>query len=116
MLSVAFFRSTRWLTGCSTNSLAVTSVVQTRPLLLDFPCLGLGNLVVPQTSCFLLVAWQLSAKKWTQKSKRKPLNRLLEQLSNGAILTATGSRYLVLLGAGTPVCDMTLPTTYKHCL
>ncbi|KAG5442666.1 hypothetical protein CSKR_111906, partial [Clonorchis sinensis] len=34
-------------------------MVRTRPLSLDFPCLGLGNLVVSQPSCSLWVAWQL---------------------------------------------------------
>ncbi|KAG5440943.1 hypothetical protein CSKR_114471 [Clonorchis sinensis] len=41
-------------------------MVRTRPLPLDFPCLGLGNLVVSQLSCLLLVAWQLGTEKVLQ--------------------------------------------------
>ncbi|KAG5441943.1 hypothetical protein CSKR_107977, partial [Clonorchis sinensis] len=48
--------------GYSENSLTVRSVVRIRPLPLDFPCLGLGNLALSQPSCFLLVAWQLGTK------------------------------------------------------
>ncbi|KER24269.1 hypothetical protein T265_08010 [Opisthorchis viverrini] len=39
----------------STNLLTGRSVVRTRPLPLDFPCLGLGNLAVSQPSCFLRI-------------------------------------------------------------
>ncbi|KER18856.1 hypothetical protein T265_12126 [Opisthorchis viverrini] len=35
------------------------SVVRSRPLHFNFPCLGLGDLAVSQPSCFLQVAWQL---------------------------------------------------------
>ncbi|GAA56555.1 hypothetical protein CLF_111095 [Clonorchis sinensis] len=55
------------------------SVVRTRPLPLDFPCLGLGNLAVSQPSCFLWVAWQLGTERVLQlndsseaKSARHP--------------------------------------------
>ncbi|KAG5454874.1 Integrator complex subunit 9 [Clonorchis sinensis] len=37
-----------------------------RPLPLDFPCLGLGNLAVSQPSCFLWVAWQLGTERVLQ--------------------------------------------------
>ncbi|KAG5449174.1 hypothetical protein CSKR_104723 [Clonorchis sinensis] len=42
------------------------SVVRTRPLHLDFPCLGLGNLDGSRPSCFLQVAWQLGAERVIQ--------------------------------------------------
>ncbi|KER23397.1 hypothetical protein T265_08721 [Opisthorchis viverrini] len=42
------------------------SVVRTRPLPLDFPCLGLGNLAISQPSCFLRVAWQLGTGRVLQ--------------------------------------------------
>ncbi|KER32681.1 hypothetical protein T265_12775, partial [Opisthorchis viverrini] len=41
------------------NLLTGRSVGRTRPLPLDFHCLGLDNLAVSQPSCFLLMAWQL---------------------------------------------------------
>ncbi|KAG5443320.1 hypothetical protein CSKR_107288 [Clonorchis sinensis] len=44
----------RWLSGYSVNLL---TVVRTRHLPVNFPCLGLGNLAVSQPSFFLLVAW-----------------------------------------------------------
>ncbi|KAG5451644.1 hypothetical protein CSKR_109126 [Clonorchis sinensis] len=40
--------------------------VSNPPLLLDFPCLGLGNLTVSQLSCFLRVAWQLGTERMLQ--------------------------------------------------
>ncbi|KER22501.1 hypothetical protein T265_14838, partial [Opisthorchis viverrini] len=46
----------------SANLLAGGSVVRTRPLPLDFRCPGLGNLIVSQSSCLLLMTWQLDAK------------------------------------------------------
>ncbi|KAG5452653.1 hypothetical protein CSKR_114424, partial [Clonorchis sinensis] len=49
--------------GYSVNLLTGRSVVRTRPLPLDFPCLGLGNLAVSQPSCFLWVAWQLGTER-----------------------------------------------------
>ncbi|KAG5447959.1 hypothetical protein CSKR_100925 [Clonorchis sinensis] len=52
--------------GRSTNLLTERSVVRTRPLPLDFPCLGLGNLAVSQPSCFLRVAWQLGTERVLQ--------------------------------------------------
>ncbi|KER26201.1 hypothetical protein T265_06484 [Opisthorchis viverrini] len=42
------------------------SVVRTRPLPPNFPCLGLGNLTVSQPSCFLPVTWQLGTKRVLQ--------------------------------------------------
>ncbi|KAG5453877.1 hypothetical protein CSKR_108596 [Clonorchis sinensis] len=51
-----------WTDGSSSwsaNLQTGRSVARTRPLPLDFPCLGLGNLTVSQPSCFLQVAWQL---------------------------------------------------------
>ncbi|KAG5451980.1 Aldose reductase, partial [Clonorchis sinensis] len=53
----------RWLSGWSANLLTGKSVVRTRPLHLDFPCLGLGHLSVFQPSCFLRVAWQLDTER-----------------------------------------------------
>ncbi|KER27368.1 hypothetical protein T265_13807, partial [Opisthorchis viverrini] len=41
------------------NLLTKWSVVRTRPLPLDFLCLGLGNLAVSQLSFFRQVAWQI---------------------------------------------------------
>ncbi|KER28767.1 hypothetical protein T265_04460 [Opisthorchis viverrini] len=40
-------------------------MVRTRPLPLDFPCLGLGNLVVSQPSC-LRVSWELGTESVLQ--------------------------------------------------
>ncbi|KER29961.1 hypothetical protein T265_03547 [Opisthorchis viverrini] len=40
------------------NLLTGRFLVRTRPLPLDFPCLGLGTLAVSQPSCFLWVVWQ----------------------------------------------------------
>ncbi|KAG5442495.1 hypothetical protein CSKR_113255 [Clonorchis sinensis] len=56
----------RWLSGWSVNLLTLGSVVRTRPLPLDFPCLGLGNLAVSQPSCFIRVAWQLATERVLQ--------------------------------------------------
>ncbi|KAG5442929.1 hypothetical protein CSKR_104773 [Clonorchis sinensis] len=42
------------------------SVVRTRPLPLDFPCLGLDNLVVSQPSCFIRMAWELGTERMLQ--------------------------------------------------
>ncbi|KAG5446352.1 hypothetical protein CSKR_104273 [Clonorchis sinensis] len=42
-----------WRDGSSANLLTARSVVRTPPLPLDFPCLGLGNLAVSQSSGFL---------------------------------------------------------------
>ncbi|KAG5442903.1 hypothetical protein CSKR_107392 [Clonorchis sinensis] len=50
----------------SANLLTGRSVVRTRLLPLDFPCLGLGNLAVSQPSCFLRVAWQLGTERVLQ--------------------------------------------------
>ncbi|KER33225.1 hypothetical protein T265_00912 [Opisthorchis viverrini] len=52
-------QGTIWLA----NLLIERSVVQTRPLPPDFPCLGLDNLAVSQPSYFLRVAWQLGPGK-----------------------------------------------------
>ncbi|KAG5452249.1 hypothetical protein CSKR_106883 [Clonorchis sinensis] len=50
----------------SANLLTGRSVVRIRPLPLDFPCLGLGNLAVSQPSCNLRVAWQLGTQRVLQ--------------------------------------------------
>ncbi|KER20930.1 hypothetical protein T265_15213, partial [Opisthorchis viverrini] len=42
------------------------SVVRTRLLPLDLPCLGLGDLAVSQHSCFLQVPWQLDTGRKLQ--------------------------------------------------
>ncbi|KAG5450054.1 hypothetical protein CSKR_103288 [Clonorchis sinensis] len=47
----------------SANLLTERSVDRTRPLPLDFPCLGLGTLAVSQPSCFLWLARQLGTPK-----------------------------------------------------
>ncbi|KAG5455046.1 hypothetical protein CSKR_100957 [Clonorchis sinensis] len=47
----------------SAHLLTGSSVVQTRPLPLDFSCLGLA---VSQPSCFLRVAWQLGTERVLQ--------------------------------------------------
>ncbi|KER28660.1 hypothetical protein T265_04535 [Opisthorchis viverrini] len=52
--------------GYSANLLTGRSVVRTRPLPLDFPCLGMGDLAVCQPSCFLRVAWQLGTGRVLQ--------------------------------------------------
>ncbi|KER26810.1 hypothetical protein T265_06021 [Opisthorchis viverrini] len=41
-------------------------VVRTPPLLLDFSCLGLGDLAVSQPLCFLRVAWHLGTERVLQ--------------------------------------------------
>ncbi|KER28462.1 hypothetical protein T265_04691 [Opisthorchis viverrini] len=48
------------------NLLTIKSVVRTRSLHLEFPCLALGNLAVSQLSCLLLVAWQLGTERTLQ--------------------------------------------------
>ncbi|KAG5455193.1 hypothetical protein CSKR_106507 [Clonorchis sinensis] len=58
---------TTWLSGQSTNLLTGRSVVRTRPLHVDFPCLGLGNLAQSQPSCFLRVTWQLSTESVSER-------------------------------------------------
>ncbi|KAG5441345.1 hypothetical protein CSKR_103221 [Clonorchis sinensis] len=50
----------------SANLLTGRSVVRTRLLPLDFPCLGLGNLTVSQPSYNLRVAWQLGIERVLQ--------------------------------------------------
>ncbi|KAG5445339.1 hypothetical protein CSKR_111091 [Clonorchis sinensis] len=52
--------------GWTANLLTGRSVVRTRPLPLDFPRLGFGNLAVSQPSCFLRVAWQLGTERVPQ--------------------------------------------------
>ncbi|KAG5452674.1 hypothetical protein CSKR_109682 [Clonorchis sinensis] len=52
--------------GRSANLLTGRYVVRIRPLLLDFPCLGLGNLAVSQPSCLPRVAWQLGTGRVLQ--------------------------------------------------
>ncbi|KAG5453505.1 Ubiquitin-like modifier-activating enzyme 6 [Clonorchis sinensis] len=52
--------------GKSANLLTGWSLVRTRPLPLDFPCLGLGNLAVSQPSCFPRVTWQLGTERVLQ--------------------------------------------------
>ncbi|KAG5450969.1 hypothetical protein CSKR_105278 [Clonorchis sinensis] len=52
--------------GKSANLLTGRSVVRTRPLPLEFPCLGLGNLEVSQPSCNLRLAWQLGTERVLQ--------------------------------------------------
>ncbi|KER28985.1 hypothetical protein T265_04280 [Opisthorchis viverrini] len=47
----------RWLSCYSANLLTGRSVFRTRPLLLDFLCLGLCNLAIYDPSCFFRVAW-----------------------------------------------------------
>ncbi|KAG5454193.1 hypothetical protein CSKR_111152 [Clonorchis sinensis] len=44
----------------------IRSAVRIRPLPLDFPCLGLGNLAVSKPSCFRRVAWQLGTERVLQ--------------------------------------------------
>ncbi|KER19307.1 hypothetical protein T265_15584, partial [Opisthorchis viverrini] len=51
------------LSGCSVSLLARGSVVRTRHLSFNFPCLGLGSLAVSQPSCFIRVAWQLGTER-----------------------------------------------------
>ncbi|KER30541.1 hypothetical protein T265_13151, partial [Opisthorchis viverrini] len=50
----------------SANLLTGRSVVRTRPLLLDFRCLGLGDLAVSQSLCLLRVALQLDTERVLQ--------------------------------------------------
>ncbi|KAG5443605.1 hypothetical protein CSKR_102504 [Clonorchis sinensis] len=49
--------------GRSANLLTGRSMVRTRHLPPDFPCLGLGNLTVSQPSCFPRVAWRLGTER-----------------------------------------------------
>ncbi|GAA55192.1 hypothetical protein CLF_107112 [Clonorchis sinensis] len=56
-------------------------MVRTRPLPLDFLCLGLGNLAVSQPSCNPRVAWQLSIERVLQMNDH--LIRSLVSISNG---------------------------------
>ncbi|KAG5441238.1 hypothetical protein CSKR_102452 [Clonorchis sinensis] len=56
--------------GQSANLLTGRSVVRTRPLALDFPCLGLGNLAVSQPSCLHRVAWQFGTERVLQLNDR----------------------------------------------
>ncbi|KER21462.1 hypothetical protein T265_10223 [Opisthorchis viverrini] len=58
-------RGASWLSSYSANLLTGESG-RTRPPPLDFRCLGLGNLVVSQPSCFIRVAWQLITERITQ--------------------------------------------------
>ncbi|KER28151.1 hypothetical protein T265_04981 [Opisthorchis viverrini] len=69
-----------------TNLLTGGSVVRTRPLPLDFPCLGLGNLAVSQPSCFLHVAWQLGTRR------RLDLTVIWQFVYLGDPLSYTGGR------------------------
>ncbi|KER27945.1 hypothetical protein T265_05144 [Opisthorchis viverrini] len=57
---------TKGLHLLSTNLMEGRSVFQIPPLPLDFRCLGLGNLALPQPSCFPRVAWQLGTKRVLQ--------------------------------------------------
>ncbi|KAG5440990.1 hypothetical protein CSKR_109692 [Clonorchis sinensis] len=50
----------------SANLLTERSVVRTRPPPLNFPCLGLDNLAVTQSSCSPRVAWQLGTERVLQ--------------------------------------------------
>ncbi|KER27754.1 hypothetical protein T265_05244 [Opisthorchis viverrini] len=52
----------RWRCVWSADSLTERSVVRTRPLPLDFPCLGFSRLAVSKPSCHLLVARQLGTE------------------------------------------------------
>ncbi|KER26533.1 hypothetical protein T265_06251 [Opisthorchis viverrini] len=47
------------------------SVVRAPPMPLEFPCPGLGNLAVSQSSCFFRVAWQLRTEKLLQLNDSK---------------------------------------------
>ncbi|KER33217.1 hypothetical protein T265_00906 [Opisthorchis viverrini] len=58
--------------GYSASLLTGGSVVRTRPQRLDFPCLGLGNPVVPQPSCFFRVAWHLCTGRVSQLNNFSP--------------------------------------------
>ncbi|KAG5446516.1 hypothetical protein CSKR_101480 [Clonorchis sinensis] len=53
----------QWLEGESTDRKVL---VWTRPLPLDFSCLGLDNLAVSKASCFIRVAWQSGTEKVLQ--------------------------------------------------
>ncbi|KER29980.1 hypothetical protein T265_13263, partial [Opisthorchis viverrini] len=61
-------QAARWLSDWSANVLIGRSVVRIRPLPLDSPCLGLGNLALSQPSSFLLVARQLGTNRATVNS------------------------------------------------
>ncbi|KER19713.1 LOW QUALITY PROTEIN: hypothetical protein T265_15468 [Opisthorchis viverrini] len=50
-------------------------VVRTRPLPLDFPYLGLGNLARSQPSCNLWVAWQLGTERFMKFLQVAPVYR-----------------------------------------
>ncbi|KER22211.1 hypothetical protein T265_09636 [Opisthorchis viverrini] len=56
--------------GWSANLLTGRSVVRTRPLPFDFPCLDQGNLAISQLLCFLRVAWQLGIRRLLQLNER----------------------------------------------
>ncbi|KER26966.1 hypothetical protein T265_13895, partial [Opisthorchis viverrini] len=55
--------------GWSANLLTGKSVVRTRPLPLNFPCLSLGNLGCFQPLCFLRVGWRLGTGRLYDLSK-----------------------------------------------
>ncbi|KAG5441015.1 Ras-specific guanine nucleotide-releasing factor 2 [Clonorchis sinensis] len=72
------------------------SVVRTRPLPVDFPCLGLGNLAVSQPSCFLPVARHLSTERVLQpnvfstKGTKRTRNEFLRFSSLSAFIVEHG--------------------------
>ncbi|KER26329.1 hypothetical protein T265_06382 [Opisthorchis viverrini] len=53
-----------WKSDWGADLLTGRSVVRTRPLPLDLPCLCLGDLAVFQPSCFIRAAWQLGTEKF----------------------------------------------------
>ncbi|KER19912.1 hypothetical protein T265_15432, partial [Opisthorchis viverrini] len=97
--------------GESANLLTGRSVVRTRPLPLDFPCLGLGNRAVSQSSCFSRVAWQLGTRRVLQ------LNDLLFIYfahCNPPIVELTFSLLTYIYTYNIPFSCSTLSVPYCH--
>ncbi|KER29253.1 hypothetical protein T265_13410, partial [Opisthorchis viverrini] len=63
---MSYFQDAQRVLSDLQTRLQSKSVVRTRPLPFDFPCQGLGNLVVSQSSYFLQVAWQLGTGRMLQ--------------------------------------------------
>ncbi|KAG5452974.1 hypothetical protein CSKR_111789 [Clonorchis sinensis] len=59
-------------------------MARTRPLPLDSPCLGLGNLAAFQPSCFPRMAWQLGTERVLQLDSFIPSYR---QMKSGSTRT-----------------------------
>ncbi|KAG5443000.1 hypothetical protein CSKR_107177 [Clonorchis sinensis] len=85
-----------WGQDGSVVLLAERSVVRTRPLPLDFPCLALGNLAVFQPSCNLRVAWQLGTERVLQLNHATVLSSSTTSSSSSSSSKAAEQSFALL--------------------